>query len=145
MKKIVITSGYFNPLHVGHVNLFREAKNLGDYLVVIVNNDQQVKLKGSAEFMSENERVGIVEAVKFVDEVFLSVDKDGFIAESLKMLAEKYSGNELIFAKGGDRNIDNLPASEKKVCGDFDIKIVSGVGGGKVQSSSWLIGGVARK
>ena len=138
MKKVVITSGFFNPLHIGHINLFRQARALGDYLVVIVNNDAQVKIKGSAPFMSQQERVEIIKNQKHVDEVFLSIDQDGFVPESLKAVAQKYPG-ELVFAKGGDRNFDNLPESEKKVCKGFGITVVNGVGGDKVQSSSWLI------
>ena len=143
MKKIVITSGFFNPVHIGHINLIREAKNLGDFLVVIVNNDKQVTLKGSVPFMPEQERIEIIKALKYADEVLLSVDSfaDGRevpIPGSLEMVAKKYPG-ELFFAKGGDRDFDNLPESEKKVCRDFNITVVSNVGGGKVQSSSWLI------
>ena len=137
-KKIVITSGFFNPVHIGHMNLMKEARALGDFLVVIVNNDKQVKIKGSMPFMAEKERMEIIKALKYVDEVFLSVDKDGFVPKSLKAVVVKYPG-EFIFAKGGDRDFDNLPESEKQVCKDFNIKVVSGVGGGKVQSSSWLI------
>lgn len=139
MKKIIITSGFFNPVHVGHVNLFREAKKLGDYLVVIVNNDEQVKVKGSVPFMSQEERMQIIHDIKHVDEVFLSIDKDGYIPESLKAVVAEHRG-KFIFAKGGDRNFDNLPASEKSVCKDFNIQVVNGVGGGKIQSSSWLLG-----
>ncbi len=143
MKKIVITSGFFNPLHIGHINLFREAKKLGDYLVVIVNNDEQVKIKGSMPFMSEAERLEIIKAQKYVDEVFLSIDKDITISKSLELIAKKYGG-ELYFAKGGDRNAGNIPESEKYVCEKFNITIVNGVGGDKVQSSSWLIRNTAR-
>ncbi len=142
MKKIVITSGYFNPVHAGHMNLFREAKKLGDHLVVIVNNDAQVDVKGSKPFMAEQERLQIVGDIKHVDAVFLSVDKGGHIAESLKAVAAKYIGHELVFAKGGDRHFDNLPESEKKVCRDFNITVVNGVGGDKIQSSSKLINNV---
>ena len=138
MKKVVITSGFFNPIHIGHMNLMKGAKELGDFLVVIVNNDAQVKIKGSIPFMSEQERMQIIKDIRHVDEVFLSIDSDGYIPESLKEVARKYPG-ELIFAKGGDRNFDNLPESEKLVCKSFNIKIVSGVGGGKVQSSSELL------
>lgn len=138
MKRIVITSGFFNPVHIGHINLIREAKKLGDFLVVIVNNDQQVNVKGGTLFMSEQERVEIIRALRYADDVFLSIDVDGFVPESLKAIAQKYQG-ELIFAKGGDRNFDNLPESEKKVCRDFNIKVINNVGGSKVQSSSWLI------
>lgn len=139
MRKVIITSGFFNPLHIGHINLIREAKKLGDFLVVIVNNDEQVKIKGSIPFMPEKERVEIIRAIKYVDEVFLSIDKNISVAESIKMIAKKYPEEELIFAKGGDRNADNIPDQEKKVCKDFGIKIINRVGGDKVQSSSWLL------
>lgn len=138
MKKIVITSGYFNPLHIGHMNLMREAKKLGDFLVVIVNNDRQVKVKGSMPFMSEKERIEIVKDIKHVDAVFLSIDEDLPISKSLRVIANQYKG-ELFFAKGGDRNAGNIPQSEKEVCMEFNIKVVNNVGGGKVQSSSKLL------
>src|SRR3989344_2827374 len=137
--KVIITSGYFNPIHTGHINLFKEARKLGDLLVVIVNNDKQVGIKGSSKFMPEQERLGIVESIRYVDEVFLSIDKTQSIAESLKAVASKFEGKELFFAKGGDRNAENIPEEERKVCQEFNIKIISGIGGGKVQSSSWLI------
>ncbi|OGZ69206.1 MAG: hypothetical protein A3D35_03310 [Candidatus Staskawiczbacteria bacterium RIFCSPHIGHO2_02_FULL_34_9] len=140
-KKIVITSGYFNPIHSGHLNLFREAKALGDFLVVIVNNDEQVKVKGSTPFMSEAERIAIIQDLKHVDSAFLSIDKSGSIAQSLRAVAQKYSG-ELFFAKGGDRNSGNIPEEETKACQEFNIKVINGVGGGKVQSSSWLLNNI---
>jgi len=142
-KKIIITSGFFNPLHIGHVNLIKSAKELGDFLVVIVNNDEQVKIKGSVPFLPEQERVEIIKALKYVDDVVLSVDKDGSVVESLKTVAKKYPNAELFFAKGGDRNSDNIP--EKSACEALNIKIISNVGGGKVQSSSWLLKNVAGK
>ena len=138
IKKIVITSGYFNPIHVGHINLIREAKSLGDFLVVVVNNDKQVKIKGSVPFMPEQERIEIVKALKYANSVMLSIDIDGTVAESLKAITQKYAG-EFIFAKGGDRNVNNIPENEKQVCKDFNITIVNNIGGGKVQSSSWLL------
>lgn len=139
--KVVITSGYFNPLHIGHVNLIREAKKLGDFLVVIVNNDEQVRVKGSVPFMPEQERIEIIKALRYADDVVLSVDKDGSVVESLKVVAQKYSG-ELYFAKGGDRHSGNIP--EVEVCKEFNIKIINGVGGGKVQSSSWLLNNIKK-
>jgi len=149
IRKIVITSGYFNPLHIGHINLIREAKKLGDYLVVIVNNDEQVEFKRSAPFMSQNERMEIIKELKPVDEVFLSIDnypEDKVpISKSLRIIAQKYSGCEIIFAKGGDRDFDSLPEREKAVCKEFNIKVVSNVGGGKIQSSSWLIRNIESK
>jgi len=137
MKKIVITSGYWNPIHIGHINLIREAKNLGDFLVVVVNNDEQVKIKGSVPFMPEQERIEIIKALRYADDVVLSIDKDGSVIKTLKMIAKKYPKVKLFFAKGGDRNSDNIP--EKDVCQEFNIKVINGVGGGKIQSSSKLI------
>ena len=144
-KKVVITSGYFNPLHIGHINLIREAKNLGDFLVVIVNNDAQVKTKDSLTFMPEQERIEIIKALRYADDVILSIDKDSTVAESLRMVAEKYPETELFFAKGGDRNSDNIPENEKRVCEEFEITVINGVGGDKIQSSSWLLKNASNK
>ncbi len=121
----ICTSGYFNPVHIGHIRLLEEAKKLGDYLVVIVNNDAQVKLKGSKPFMKEIERCAIIKALRCVDEVVLSIDTDRTIIKTLTMIQPD------IFAKGGDSTPDNVP--EKGIC-----EIVYGIGGGKIQSSSWL-------
>ena len=139
MKKVVITSGFFNPLHIGHINLIKKAKELGNFLVVIVNNDEQVKIKGSVPFMSEQERIEIIKALRYADDVILSVDEDGTVAESLVAIAKKYPDSELFFAKGGDRNSGNIPENETKACKDFKITIINNVGGDKIQSSSWLL------
>ncbi len=139
MNKIIITSGYFNPVHSGHLNLLREAKKLGDFLVVIVNNDEQTKVKGSIDFLPENERLEIIKSIKYVDDAILSVDRDRTVAKSIRLIAEKFPNKQLFFAKGGDRNTDNIPEDEKRVCEEFSIKIINNIGGGKVQSSSWLI------
>lgn len=128
--KIVCTSGYFNPLHIGHLRLLEEAKALGDYLVVIVNNDEQVRLKGSKEFQDEQERMEIVKAIRFVDKVVLSIDKDRTITETLKSI------RPTIFAKGGDSTLDNTP--ELEVCKEMGTKVIFNIGGSKIQSSSWL-------
>jgi cytidyltransferase-like protein len=137
MRKIVITSGYYNPLHVGHLSLFKEAKELGDFLIVVVNNDEQVKIKGSVPFMPESERMEIIKSMKHVDEVMLSIDRDtGRQDKTLAFLAEKYKGNEIIFAKGGDSTLQNIEAD---TCEKFEIKIALNTGGRKIQSSSWLI------
>lgn len=137
MKKIVITSGYYNPIHIGHLNLFKQAKELGDYLIVVVNNDEQVKAKGSTPFMLEKERLEIVKAIKYVDESFLSIDKDRSVIKSLEHIFSKYKDKEILFAKGGDSTNDNVP--EKGICEKYGVKMLLNVGGGKVQSSSWLL------
>jgi cytidyltransferase-like protein len=133
---IVVASGYFNPLHIGHVNYLQQARELGDTLIVIVNNDMQVKLKGMP-FMDENERCQVVEALRCVNTTFLSIDSDLTIKHSLMFLKPD------IFAKGGDSTPDNVP--EIELCKKLGIKVVFGVGGGKIQSSRWLKSGVITK
>jgi len=145
MKKVIITSGFFNPIHIGHINLIREAKKLGDFLVVIVNNDKQVKIKGSNPFMPEQERIEIIKALRYADDVILAIDKDKTVAETLVAIAKKYPNTELFFAKGGDRNSGNIPENETKACKDFNITVINDVGGGKVQSSSWLLKNIIKK
>lgn len=135
--KIIIGHGYFNPIHIGHINYLREAKMLGDFLIVVINNDEQVKIKGSVPFMPESERLEIVKAIKYVDEVFLSIDKDKSVCESLKEIVKRYPQAEFFFPNGGDRHQGNIP--EVAVCQKYNIKMVDDVGGGKIQSSSWLI------
>lgn len=138
-KKIVVAvSGYFNPLHVGHLEMMERAKKLGDKLVVIVDNDYQVKLKGSVPFFSQADRMKIVSAIKWVDEVFLSIDRDSSIAKSLAAVKPN------IFAKGGDRNANNIPSSETDICRKLNIRRVDGLGK-KIRSSSTLIAAAAKK
>ena len=127
----VAVSGYFDPIHVGHLEYLRMAKELGDSLVVIVNNNYQCKLKKGKHFMDENDRVEIVKALRFVDEVFLSVDKDRTVCKSLEEIKPD------VFANGGDRASSQVP--ETPVCKKFNIKMVDGLGD-KIRSSSSLTG-----
>ena len=126
----VVTSGYFDPLHVGHIECLELAKQLGDRLIVIVNNDCQATLKKGKSFMNELDRLKIVSSLKCVDEVYLSIDKDKSVCESLRDLAPD------IFAKGGDRTSDEIP--ESVVCREKNIKIIDGLGD-KIRSSSLII------
>lgn len=127
--KIVAASGYFDPLHIGHVEYLQLAKKLGDKLIVIVNNDEQAKLKNGSVFMPQEERMKIVAALKPVDEVILSIDKDKTVCKTLEMIKPN------IFAKGGDRFAQEIPESE--VCRKNNIQIIDGLGK-KVQASSLL-------
>ena len=136
MNKIVITSGYFNPVHKGHLELFYNAKEVGD-VWVIVNNDHQRKLKGSKEFMLEDERLEIITALKVVDVALLSIDKDKTQCATLKYIGENYGDtHQLYFANGGDQDNSSIP--EVDVCNEFNITLIDGLGG-KIQSSSWLL------
>jgi cytidyltransferase-like protein len=135
--KAIIVSGYFNPLHKGHLELFEKAKAAGDQLWVIVNSDLQRALKGSKEFMDENERLIIVSAIGIVDKALISIDKDKTQCATLADLAEKFSSEyELYFANGGDQNNDSIP--EVPVCKQKGIGLLEGLGE-KIQSSSWLL------
>jgi cytidyltransferase-like protein len=136
-NKAIIVSGYFNPLHKGHLEYFSMAKSHGAKLIVIVNNDFQRKLKGSNEFMLEDERVLIIQALNITDFVFLSIDKDRTVRKSLEEIYNRYSKSfELFFANGGDQ--DNKTIPEVGICKKLGIKLLDGLGS-KIQSSSWLI------
>lgn len=133
---VVAVSGGWDPIHVGHIRLFKEAKKLGDKLVVILNNDNWLMKKKGYVFMPQRERKELIEALGAVDKVILTVHppnpKDMSVSKELKKLKPD------IFANGGDRTTQNTP--EKKVCKKIGCKMVYGIGrGGKVQSSSWLL------
>jgi len=137
-KKAIIVSGYFNPIHKGHLEYFNNAKALCDELFVIVNNDHQRALKGSKEFQKEDERMIIVSNIKAVDKAFLSIDEDRTVCETIRMIANQYGANyELGFANGGDQNNDTIP--ERPICEEMNVALVDGLGD-KIQSSSWLLG-----
>ena len=136
-KKAIIVSGYFNPLHKGHIEYFHKAKAHGDLLLVIVNNDNQRALKGSKEFMLEEERVLIVNELAVSDKVFLSVDQDRTVCATLEKIQKEFSKQfELYFANGGDQNNQSIP--ELPVCEQLGINLLEGLGD-KIQSSSWLL------
>lgn len=135
--KVIIVSGYFNPIHKGHLELFEKAKTKGDELWVIVNSDLQRKLKGSKAFMEEDERLLIINAVKHVEKALISIDKDKTQCATLAYLADSYIKDyELYFANGGDQNNESIP--EANVCKDKGIGLIDGLGD-KIQSSSWLL------
>lgn len=144
MPKTVAISGGFDPLHIGHVELMKEARALGDRLVVIVNNDNWLKKKKGSAFMPEQERKAIIEAIRYVDEVVLTNHPENPTDMSVSFELEKIKPD--IFANGGDRNETDAANPESslykdiKTCERLKIKIVYNVGkSGKIQSSSWLI------
>jgi len=135
--KAIIVSGYFNPIHKGHIEYFNMAKSYGDKLIVIVNNDKQRALKGSKEFQLENERVIIVSNIKSVDEVFLSNDEDRTVCATIQHIHNQLHQNyQLAFANGGDQNNHSIP--EVSVCERLGIELLDGLGD-KIQSSSCLL------
>jgi len=135
--KAIIVSGYFNPIHKGHLDYFQKAKACGDLLFVIVNSDLQRSLKMSKEFQDESERMLIVSSLKIVDKTILSIDKDRTVIETIKNIYNiESSKHSLYFANGGDQNNDSIP--EKKICDELGITLIDELGD-KIQSSSWLL------
>lgn len=125
--KVVIISGYFNPLHGGHLDMIEAAAKMGDRLVVIVNNDKQQIMKKGKVILDQDNRARLMRALRDADDVIISIDKDPTQIETLKMVAEKYHGEELVFANGGDRHGEReIP--ETDVCKENDIELVFGVG-----------------
>ena len=136
-KKAIIVSGYFNPLHKGHLEYFNNAKALAEKLFVIVNNDHQRALKGSKPFQDESERMLIVSNIKAVDKAILSIDQDRTVCQTIAKIAEDYGETyELGFANGGDQNNDTIP--ERPICEQKGVALIDGLGD-KIQSSSWLL------
>jgi cytidyltransferase-like protein len=136
-KTAVIVSGYFNPIHKGHLEYINKARACADKLFVIVNSDHQRALKGSKAFQDEDERIIIVSNIKAVDEAILSIDKDRTVSKTIEKIwmdhSKKYN---LAFANGGDQNNDTIP--EREICDQLNIQMIDHLGD-KIQSSSWLL------
>lgn len=138
-KTLVIASGYFNPVHKGHIEYLTKSKELGDKLFVIVNNDTQRKMKGSKEFMNEDERKIVIETLKPVDWAVVAIDRDNReVSKSIKLIHELYKDEfqNFIFTNGGDQT--EYTIAEGEICRNLGIKMVFGLGD-KIQSSSWLL------
>ena len=129
-QRIVCVSGYFNPLHAGHIEYFEKSKALGDKLIVIVNNDKQSFLKKGSSFMPENERLTIIRSLRIVDFAILSIDEDRTVCKTLESVRPH------VFSNGGDQTNDSIP--EGPVCEKLGIEMIDGLGD-KIQSSSWLL------
>jgi cytidyltransferase-like protein len=142
MKKVLVSGG-FDPVHIGHIRLFKEAKALGDYLIVLANNDNWLMAKKGFVFMNERERKAVLEAIRWVDEVRLTKHKPN--PSDMSVCAELAEIKPDIFANGGDRTKQDADTSssslnpEQKLCQDLGIELVFNVGGEKAQSSSELV------
>ncbi len=136
--KTVIVSGFFNPLHGGHLDMIESASEIGDRVIVIVNNDvQQIQKKGKI-ILDEQNRTRLLSALRLVDEVVLSVDQDLTVIKTLELIANKYPDQELVFANGGDRDsTKNVP--ETDVCTQYGIKMLFDAGGTQKADSSTRI------
>jgi D-beta-D-heptose 7-phosphate kinase/D-beta-D-heptose 1-phosphate adenosyltransferase len=137
-KTLVIVSGYFNPVHKGHIEYLTRSKELGDFLYVIVNNDYQRELKGSKSFMMADERKLIIESLKVVDAAMVAVDTEKTVNESIKFIMNEIGSqfSKILFANGGDQNRNTV--GEAELCMELGIELADGLGD-KIQSSSWLL------
>jgi len=133
--KVVIVTGGFDPIHSGHIEYFKAAKELGDFLIVGLNSDEWLQRKKGKEFMPWNERAAIIENLEIVDTVWKFDDSDDSSKEVLRIAKRAYAESEIIFCNGGDRTKDNIP--EMEVDG---VTFQFGVGGNNKQnSSSWIL------
>lgn len=133
--KIVIVSGYFNPLHGGHLDMIEAARAMGDRLIVIVNNDKQQLLKKGKIILDEKNRLRLMRALKDVDQAVLSIDDDSTIVKTLEMVAQQHPADELIFANGGDRDSEKA-IPEAGICHQYGIEMRFDAGSGKPDSST---------
>jgi cytidyltransferase-like protein len=137
MRKIVLVTGGFDPLHSGHIEYFKSAKKLGDLLVVGINSDAWLSRKKGAPFMPEQERNGIVKNLSMVDRTIFFNDRDGSAKEAIRDLRALYPNDQIVFANGGDRTQENIPEMDIK---DDNLVFAFGVGGeNKMNSSSWIL------
>ncbi|KFU83322.1 D-beta-D-heptose 7-phosphate kinase / D-beta-D-heptose 1-phosphate adenosyltransferase [Amycolatopsis lurida] len=138
--KASIVSGYFNPLHQGHLDLFESAQARSGYLIVIVNNDHQQVLKKGRVIQTEDVRARIVRALRIVDDVYIAVEQGPGINESFDQIRAAYPDTELEFCNGGDRrNVDELPADEVEAGARNNISMIYGIGGTDKADSSTRI------
>jgi cytidyltransferase-like protein len=128
VRRAAIVSGYFNPLHIGHLDMMEAARGLADALVVIVNNDAQQRLKLGRIIQPLDDRMDIVAALAVVDEVVAAVDADSSVNETLGLLRARFRDADLVFANGGDRS-DPAAVTERDTCAELGIELLLGVGG----------------
>ena len=121
MKRVIV-SGFFNPLHGGHLDMIEAAAKLGDSLIVVVNNDQQQLLKKGKIILDEENRIRLIRALRDVDEAILAVDQEPPVIQTLEKIALQYPDDELVFANGGDRDSEKA-IPEGDVCRKYDIAV----------------------
>lgn len=125
--RIIIESGFFNPLHGGHLDMIEAGAKMGDRLIVIVNNDKQQILKKGKIILDESNRLRLMKALRDIDDVILSIDEDPTVVKTLEIIAREHPDDELIFANGGDRDGERaIPESD--ICHRYGIKLAFGVG-----------------
>ena len=156
-KSVIILSGGFDPIHKGHLRMFREASWMGHQVIIVLNSDEWLTRKKGKPFMEFEERKEIIEGFKYINQVLPFDDTDDTASDLIRRVHYIYNCKalehdyidighagmmdyyQIYFANGGDRTSKNVP--EMSVCKELNIEMIWGVGGGKIQSSSWLING----
>ena len=140
MNRIIILSGGFDPVHIGHIRMFKAAKETQAKVIVGVNSDEWLSRKKGQPFMAENERIEILSSCKYIDSVINFDDSDGTACNLIKKVIDSWKGTnvKIFFGNGGDRTSETTP--EIKYCKDNNIEMLWGLGGNKIQSSSELTG-----
>lgn len=135
--KIVLCTGGFDPLHSGHIEYLRQAKQLGDQLIVGLNSDEWLTKKKGRPFMKYEDRQAVVKNLRFVNGTVSFNDIDGTARDAIRKVRLNYPSDTIIFANGGDRSQNNIPEMDYA---DPDLEFVFGVGGtDKLNSSSWIL------
>ena len=139
MNKIIILSGGFDPIHIGHIKMFKAAKKMGNIVIVGVNSDLWLSRKKGKPFMLETERIEILKSIKYIDSILSFDDSDNTACDLIQKVIQIYQNDnvEIFFGNGGDRTSKTTP--EIEFCNKNNIKMIWDIGGGKIQSSSNLI------
>lgn len=138
-KTLVVVSGYFGPIHVGHLDMIEAGERAGDELFVIVNNNAQQIMKKGKVIIDEADRLRIVNALRVVDHAMIAIDEDGTVSASIEAIAERFPDHRIIFGNGGDRD-SGAVVPESEICSRLGVEMVFGMGGTeKADSSSRLI------
>ena len=139
MNKIIILSGGFDPVHIGHIRMFKAAKEMWGTVIVGVNSDLWLSRKKGKPFMLESERIEILKSIKYIDSTLSFNDSDDSACDLIQKVIQIYNKDdvEIFFGNGGDRTSETTP--EIEFCNKNNIKMLWDIGGGKIQSSSDLI------
>ena len=134
---VVVLSGGFDPMHVGHLRMIQESAKMAQIVVVGVNSDEWLMRKKGDVFMPCEERLEMVQGTRGVAKAMEFDDNDNSACDLLRRVRALWPNFKVAFANGGDRTSDNIP--EIPVADELGVHLIWGVGGGKIQSSSDLV------